>query len=232
MFEIDGFWSDRLSSKAAPPQSKLHGWLSAVSAPAGFVEPELTLVEGDPASAKLFVISAPGAVGKSTYATALAQRAQFALIDLAVTTPLGGNFFKGGLANAFGYDALPRTAAGEIGLVVDGLDEAQLRAAPEAFEAALLDIADIVSGNSALPAVLLGRAVAAEDTSILLQMAGHSVCTLKIEFFDDLRATKYLHAKCRHLAARTPYLRDAYEKHSAIFHALAEGTRTRRQLYT
>jgi hypothetical protein len=227
MYDIPNFWTKALKGAVNPTASKLDGWHSSVEAPAGFVEPMLSPLGGDASSAKLFIISAPGAVGKSTLASALAHEVGFALIDLAVTTPLGGNFFKGGLANAFGFDALPRAARGEIGLIVDGLDEAQLRAAPEAFEAALLDLADIVAGADALPAVLLGRAIAAEDTALILELAGHAVCTLKINFFDENRAVAYLHSKSERLASRVPELREAYEKHAGVFHALAEETRRR-----
>ncbi|WP_156398242.1 hypothetical protein [Caulobacter sp. Root1455] len=225
MFEFDQFWVSALAGATPPTASNLDGWKAPPGVPTGFIEPTFSVIAGDPAVAKIFIVSAPGAVGKSTVASALASVAGYALVDLAKTTPMGGNFFKGGLANAFGFDALPRAANGEIGLIIDGLDEAQLRAAPAAFEAALVDLGDIVASEHALPTVLLGRALSAENAALILELAGHNVCTFQIEFFDDDQARRYIQTKCSSLAERHEKLREAYLNHSNVFHALAEETR-------
>lgn len=193
----------------------------------GFVEPALTIVEGDPQAARLLIIAAPGAVGKSSYANALAAETNSVIVDLAKTSPLGGNFFKGGLANAFGPKALSDAAEGKIALVVDALDEAQLRAGPQGYEAGLLDLAGIVNTSAALPAVLLGRALAAEDAYLLLTANGHEACLLKIEFFADDQASEYLRKKLPLVAVRSEQVATAFQHHAQVFRDLAEQARAK-----
>jgi len=187
----------------------------------------LTVVQGDPNVARLIIIAAPGAVGKSSYARALSAATNSVLVDLARTSPLGGNFFTGGLANAFEPRALLDAAEGEIGLVVDALDEAQMRAGPQGYEAGLLDLAGIAANPSAVPAVLLGRALAAEDAYLLLSAKGYNASLLKIEFFDEDQASQYLQKKLPIVAARSEGVASAFETHDAVFRGLAEEARAK-----
>ncbi|UPG72492.1 hypothetical protein MVG78_18755 [Roseomonas gilardii subsp. gilardii] len=224
---IDQFWLPNMGVEKALSDSKIKGWYGKAQAKDEFVEPRLSLIDGDPETSKIFIISAPGAVGKSTLASILSNKLNFALIDLSITTPLGGNFFKGGLANAFGFDALQKAADGKIGMIVDGLDEAQLRAAPNAFEAALADLAEIAVSPNAKPVILLGRAVAADDAAAWLMSANFDVCQMAINFFDEEKALAYMKAKSKILAARSTELMTAYENHFSAFHDLARETRER-----
>jgi hypothetical protein len=138
---IDGYWRDKLHGSSATKDSKLAGWRSGGTAPRGFIEPTLRLIEGNPETARLVIIAAPGAVGKSSYADALAEVTKSVVVDLATTSPLGGNFFTGGLSNAYGSSALAEVEAGSIALIVDALDEAQMRAGLQGYEAGLDDLA-------------------------------------------------------------------------------------------
>lgn len=227
-FDIESFWKRRLSGAIAPSQSKLGGWLAAPDDVPGFIEPELILKEGNPETARIIIVSAPGAVGKSTFAKRIGRIAGFAIVDLSQTSPLGGNFFKGGLANAFGMDALSSAAAGRLGLLVDALDEAQLRAPPDAYAAALLDMAGIAASQSALPVAIFGRTLAAEEAWLLLSSAEQDVCLLEISFFDEERAKRYIESKLPILAARSSAVNAAFEKHGQAFKSFA--LQTRRQL--
>jgi hypothetical protein len=227
MLDIQTFWKPRLAGATTTAASHLPGWLSGATAVAGFVEPTLTIVEGDPEAARLLIIAAPGAVGKSSYAKALAAATNSVIVDLAKTSPLGGNFFKGGLANAFGPKALSDAADGKIVLVVDALDEAQMRAGPQGYEAGLLDLAGIADTSSALPTVLLGRALAAEDAYLLLIANGHNACLLKIEFFTDSQAYQYLQNKLPLVAARSLQVASAFQNHDQVFRDLAEQARAK-----
>ena len=227
MYTIDDYWSRRLQGASRPQQSQLAGWSAFPEPVDGFIEPELTLREGDPETAKILVVAAPGAVGKSSFARHLGQTVNFATVDLAQTSPLGGNFFKGGLANAFGLNALSAAAAGSIGLIVDALDEAQLRAGPQGYEAGLLDLASIAASNAGLPCVVFGRAPAAEDAYLLLSAAGFSACLFQIEFFDEARAAQYLLSKLPIVARRNVSVQTAYRTHQQAFNNLAVETRNR-----
>jgi len=227
MFNIECYWAGRLAGATTPTPSKLTGWFSKSEKVPGFVEPTLSLLEGNPETAKLVIIAAPGAVGKSSYAHALAAATNMAIVDLAKTTPLGGNFFKGGLANAFDLTALKDASEGKIGLVIDALDEAQMRAGPQGYESGLLDLAGIANTPSALPAVLLGRALAAVDAYLMLSTAGYPACLLQIEFFAGDQAAQYLINKLPLIAARSEKVAAAFNGHSKIFQELAERTRER-----
>lgn len=226
MFTIDGYWTRRLSGASRPHQSQLEGWSESPEAVEGFVEPELTLREGDPETAKILIVAAPGAVGKSSFARRLGQTVNFASVDLARTSPLGGNFFKGGLANAFGLDALSAAATGRIGLIVDALDEAQLRAGPQGYEAGLLDLATVAASTGGLPSVMFGRALAAEDAYLLLSAAGFSACLFQIEFFDEARAAQYLLRRLPIVARRNASVQTAFNTHQQAFNDLAAATRS------
>jgi hypothetical protein len=173
------------------------------------------------------LVAAPGAVGKSTYARKLCDATSFALIDLAKTEPLGGNFFTGGIANAFGYEALASVTRGKLGLIVDALDEAQLRSGVEGFGAGLLDLGKIVGANEALPAALFGRAAAAEEAWLRLSDAKIDVCLLQIEFFDEPKAIAYIQRKLPVVAKRREKTAIAYERHKDVFLNFALSTRLR-----
>lgn len=227
MLAFDDFWTRRLRGASSPSSSSLSGWHPCSDALEGFVEPNLTCLEGNPDTASIIIVAAPGAVGKSSFARQLSNKVSFSLVDLALTAPLGGNFFKGGLANAFGFDALSAAATGRIGLVVDALDEAQLRAGPEGYEAGIKDLASITASASALPSVLFGRAVAAEDAYLLLASSGYDVCLLQIEFFDEEKSQEYISRKLPIAAARDERILAAYLAHAEAFTKLAMETRDR-----
>ncbi|WP_426441010.1 hypothetical protein [Bradyrhizobium genosp. P] len=227
MWNIEEFWKQKLAGAENAGISKIAGWSSNTLEMPGFVEPTLSLVEGDPSDAQLFIIAAPGAVGKSSYARALAAATKSVIVDLARTAPLGGGFFKGELANAFGLDALSNAGKGKIALVVDALDEAQMRVGPQSYEAGLLDLAGIAGSASALPAVLLGRALAAENAFLLLTANGFKVALFKVEFFGDDQAAQYLINKLPIVAARSEKVAAAFRTHGDVFRELAESARVK-----
>src|SRR5581483_1261856 len=222
MLDIGTFWKCRLAGATKLGPSSLSGWFSNVSVMPGFVEPSISIVQGDPKTARLLIIAAPGAVGKSSYAGALAAGADAVLVNLAKTDPLGGNFFMGGLAKSFGLKALSDVADGKIALVVDALDEAQMKAGPNGYEAGLLDLATVTAAPACLPAVLLGRAIAAEAAYRLLTASGYATCLLKIEYFRDDQASEYLRQKLPLVAARSGQSEAAFKNHGPRFRDLAE----------
>jgi hypothetical protein len=201
------------------------GWLIDASIDPAFVEPTLKVVQGDPSTARVIVVAAPGAVGKSTLARAISASTGAVLVDLARTEPLGGNFFVGGIANAFGHRALVDASEGRIALVIDALDEAQLRSGDEGFSAGLNDLCKIVRHSAALPAALLGRAAAAEEAWLILSDAGVDACLLEIVFFDDEQAVSYLSRRLPALAETRETTKLAFARHGAKFIELAVATR-------
>ncbi len=218
-------WVVRLGTGEVRQQQAEHGWSVGKPAVAGFIHPSLRLKIGDPNTAQIIIIAAPGAVGKSAYARELCKDQGRVLVDLAQTEPLGGHFFVGGLFKAFGASAIAAIQAGQFSLVVDSLDEAQLRATSDAFVAGLTDLAELVSAPSAAPAVLLARTIAAEEAYLQLEAAGFKVAMLEIAFFDDAQAESYLEAKLPVVASRSSKVDSAYEAHRLAFLALARTVR-------
>ena len=229
MFDIRNGWIKRLSGAKLPEGSAKAGFLVADGRKVdpAFVEPTLRVLQGDPSTARVIVVSAPGAVGKSTLARAISVGSNAVLVDLAKTEPLGGNFFVGGVANAFGPRALVDLYEGRIALVVDALDEAQLKAGDEGFSAGLLDLTKIIGQPEALPATILGRAAAAEEAWLILDDAGVNCCLLAIEFFDEQQATEFLRRRLPVLAGAREATRNAFERHGPNFIELAIAVRDR-----
>lgn len=95
----------------------------------------------------IMIISAAGAVGKSTLGNELARRKQAPIWDLAQASTVGGNSLTGQLTTSFGFklaaDVSERITAGEFFLVVDALDEARVKANEAGFEAFIQNIASI-----------------------------------------------------------------------------------------
>jgi hypothetical protein len=104
----------------------------------------------------------------------------------------------------FGYHALTDAANGKIALVVDALDEGQLRSRDFGFAAGLKDLISIVSNGTALPATLFGRAAAAQDAWLILSEAGLKPALLEIEYFSDEQSQTYLKRKLPLIADRNP----------------------------
>ncbi len=225
MFDIESGWRRRFDGTILPAEAKLAGWLVGIQDDDAFVEPHLRIVQGEPSTARVIVVAAPGAVGKSTYARTLGSRLSSVVVDLSKTEPLGGNFFVGGIANAFGFQALSDAAEGRLGLVVDALDEAQLRSGSEGFAAGLQDLGKVVRSGSARPAVLFGRAAAAEEAWLVLEDAGLDPCLMEIDFFDDAQSLEYISRKLPQVAGKRQASKSAYERHGDSFKSLAMATR-------
>ena len=229
MFDIKSYWLPRLGKRDAWAASALKGWVADPGITEAFVEPALTLKIGDPQTSDVVIVAAPGAVGKTTFARTIAHSFGLAYVDLAETSPLGGNFFTGGLTRAFGKDALQAASEGKLGLIVDGLDEAQMRATPDGFAAGVEDLATLIStaAMKKCPPVLFGRSLAAEEAWITLSGAGHTPCLLEIDFFDEERATKYISSRMAALAKTSPAMTAAFASHHARFIDLGIETRKR-----
>src|SRR5262249_47926160 len=106
----------------------------------------------DPANSRIILVSAPGAVGKSTLARQIAFVTGAVYVDLAKADPVGGNSLSGGLVKSGLY---PSFESEKTAVLVDGLDEARLRVTQEAFQAFLSDVAELAAGRT-VPIVLFG----------------------------------------------------------------------------
>ncbi len=155
-----------------------------------------------PANPRIVVISAAGAVGKSTVAREVAHVKSAPLWDLSLAGPIAAKHSLIGLFQAgFGVSGLPEVyrqlAAGELFLVIDALDEARVKATEPAFEAFLRDIASIAKRSARVCFVLLGRTQIAETAWLVLEDAGVSSRILTIEPFTRDQANEYIELRVR-----------------------------------
>ena len=168
-YTIEQFWRTRLRDAHRVEAPLVPGWRYVDAGLSTFKEAPLTLSNSltdvpDPESAPLLLVSAPGAVGKTTLAKQLAFRTDSIYLNLAETGPVGDNTLSGWLLQS---QLAPYWQEGSIALLIDGLDEARLRVTQEAFEAFLSDVAELATTRS-IPTVLFGRTGAIEDTWLVL----------------------------------------------------------------
>ena len=180
---IDKFWSKILPEYATGTSAgSLPGWHLGVPNLPRFIEaPQhfsdlMELLPQPPATwseiecRRVWLVSAPGAVGKTTLAREISARTGAIYVDLASTDPVAGYFITGGLDR---YGMLNAWKTGAVGLVIDALDEAQSGVPKAAFDAFMADVwaraLDVnQDGRPVPPPILFGRSNAIEDAALEL----------------------------------------------------------------
>ena len=162
------------------------------------------------------MVSAPGAVGKSTLARQIAALTGATYVDLAVAEPVGGNTLSGGL---FRSGIANEWQAGRAAVLIDGLDEARLRVTQEAFEAFLSDVAAMAKDRE-VPTVLFGRTGAVQDAWLLLSDK-LPVAVLEIGFYGPEAASEFANAR---LPKDNPHLGIARQAIGLLLRKLREDT--------
>lgn len=199
-YSIQSFWRERLGQvEAQVPSHLLRGWSHHIKKAPSFVEANLSL-RSDFAdlSQGVWMIAAPGAVGKSTLAREICAATNAVYLDLAAADTVAGNYVVGGLANAGLWDAWQ---TGSTTLLIDALDEARLRVTQSSFEDFLADVAK-VSANRSVPIILLGRVGIVEEAwAILNERSELSPPIFDIELFHADRAKAFVHSALHRLAA-------------------------------
>jgi hypothetical protein len=202
-YKIDDFWIRRLERE---PQARFNapvlGWSFPDTELPTFQEAPLTLStefgdDDNPHTSSILLVSAPGAVGKTTLAREIARVTDSVYVDLAVADPVGANTLIGGLARSGLYDSWQ---SGSVAVLIDGLDEARLRVTQEAFWTFLADVAEL-SAERTVPTVLFGRTGAIQDAWLVLEELGNDVETavLEIGYYDQAASVKFADAIVRDL---------------------------------
>jgi len=224
-YSIDQFWRPRFASvRAQTSSATLPGWHAALGQAPAFIEAALSLrSDFDDLSQSVWLIAAPGAVGKSTLAKEICAATNAIYLDLAAASTVAGNYLVGGLVRAGLWSAFQ---AGQSTLLVDALDEARLRVTQSSFEDFLADVAN-VAGSRGVPIVLLGRVGIVEEAwSILNDKSGLSPPIFDIELFQPARAKIFVQAAIKRLAtasdSRTgkrtyPHLQGALAAHQSVY---------------
>lgn len=228
-FSINQLWRPRFASvRAQTPSAALPGWDPAPGQSSAFVEASLSLrPEFNDLSQSVWLIAAPGAVGKSTLAKEICAATNAVYLDLAAASTVAGNYLVGGLVKSGLWSAWQ---ADQSTLLVDALDEARLRVTQSSFEDFLADVA-IVAGTRGVPIVLLGRVGIVEEAwSILNDKLGLNPPIFDIELFQSARAKTFVQAAIGRLAKavdsttnkRTyPHLEGALAAHKSVYEGAA-----------
>lgn len=181
-----------------PIQAAAGTWASYRAEPnPRFVAPPLRDDEAiTPGGTSVVILSAPGAVGKSTTGQEIALRKGAPFVDLA-SRRVGSDGAAGLIFNLFGpngvQSAFEELRAGGLFLVVDSLDETRLGSGEANFYAFLQDLAAQFSQPAQMPAaLLLARTDTADWIQLCLEEFGLRVARYAIDFFDDQAARAFV----------------------------------------
>lgn len=190
-YTLNGFWKQRLLASVQGYSDRVKGWQHVQEGLASFLEAPITLGEdfgnSDPNISKIILISAPGAVGKSTLARQIAFETGAMLLDLAVADPVGANTVVGGLARTNLYGPF---LSGQASLLIDGLDEARMRVTQDGFAAFMRDITELAK-ESIKPIVLLGRTGAVQEAWVWMSDQNIEAPVLQIGYYDMEQAAEF-----------------------------------------
>ncbi len=192
MYTIDDFWVPALrQERPLIPEGAIPlGWVGRSKRLSTFVEAPLNSTDEiearDPCP--IYLVSAPGAVGKSTLAREIAARTSGVLVDLAEADPVGAYTITGGLARSGLFDDFQK---GKVALLIDGLDEARIRVTQGSFVAFLEDIYRL-SGAKQKSITLFGRTSAIEDAWLHFAEMGMELPILEIQFHDRQAALEFV----------------------------------------
>lgn len=170
-YNITTFWAARFASVARWPTQPFvsSGWSVGHEPSPAFVEAELRLrPDFDDLAAPVWLVAAPGAVGKSTLAKEISAQTGAVYLDLARAETVAGNYLTGGLVKNGLYDAWRQEQAT---VLIDALDEARLRVTQSSFEDFLNDVKTLSDGRH-LPAVLFGRIGIIEEAWLIFSDRG------------------------------------------------------------
>jgi hypothetical protein len=193
---IDDFWKTRIAVAPINGAALVRGWSFESDGLDTYKEAPLAINTelselGEEKTSSILLISAPGAVGKSTLARQIAFATGAVYIDLAKADPVGGNTLSGGLVKSGLYSAWESQTTA---VLIDGLDEARFRVTQEAFEAFLSDVAQLAKGRK-VPTVLFGRTGAIQDTWLLLN--GAKAAVLEIGYYGPEASIDFANAQLR-----------------------------------
>lgn len=165
----------------------------------GFVAP--TLAPADwPEQARVVLVEAAGAVGKSAAARAIASRLNWPLVRVEEAR-VGSYSLSGLLQDGLGYNNtyISQVAEGSAGVVVDSLDEGHFRVGTENFLAFLQNVWSVAGSKSeepvSAPSVIL---MSRSDTAELVKLAFHDadipLAVVHLEFFDLEGSFRFIEA--------------------------------------
>ena len=233
-FTLDHFWKNRLPAYRPLAVGALEekGWTFHGIRPKVFVEAPLhrVLDAGNelelsaPSESQIILVSAAGAVGKSTLARVVAAETGAVFCDLAEAGGVGTSTLSGGLNDT---GLFQRWSQGDLAVVVDALDEARLKVNQLSFDDFIEAVARMAQrSTSSAPIVIFGRTKIIHDAMETLALSD-SECTvslLTIGRFEAEDAVKLVLASAEETSKRQ--MTEAYRKLAEeIIRRLADATK-------
>ncbi|NRR33591.1 hypothetical protein HSX11_25780 [Oxalobacteraceae bacterium] len=226
---IKEFWTQRFANVAKQASlAVLPGWNGGCEADEFYVPAKLTLREGfDDLSQNVWLIGAPGAVGKSTLAKEICAATGAVYVDLATAATVAGNYMVGGLVYT---QLLAAWTSGTATVLIDALDEARLRVTQSGFEAFLSDVAQVAKMGG-FPVIILGRVGIIEEAwTILNEYSNIEPPIFDIELFEANEAKQFVMVQLSRLAKKQtiegkfdyPDLARALETHRSKYEEATE----------
>ncbi|WP_447774493.1 hypothetical protein [Pseudomonas chlororaphis] len=234
---IERFWKEKFAGIAPKAAMRAYpGWSDSCVSDASYVPARLSLREGyEDLEQKVWLVAAPGAVGKSTFANEICAQTGAVYLDLASAATVAGNYVTGGLVHT---NLLSSWSDGKAALVIDALDEARLRVTQPAFQDFLSDVISI-SKTGKYPVILLGRVGIIEETwTIINELDSIEPPILNIELFEGEESVQFVHARLIKLSIlknkasnllEYPHLEKSLQTHAQVYnnavHKIVNGLR-------
>ncbi|MGW4202754.1 hypothetical protein [Streptomyces sp. NPDC004726] len=165
-----------------------------------YVIPEMRITHvSDPVTPSLILITAPAAVGKTTAARYLSYTLRAPIVDLS-TLHVGSNALEGALWKSMSPgkagNFVEEMREGRATLIIDALDEAEIRSGQANFQAFLRDVAETASDMSNMPAmIMLSRAESARSLTELFKERNLQYSHFEILPFGRTQAETYLDSR-------------------------------------
>ena len=187
-----------VNSRKTPVELKNHtsSFFISVKRVTPYVEPNFSKTEFPTEKPQIILVSAVGASGKTTTASALSFDTKLPVLDLSKHKPVGDNTLTGILTSAYPIDkvgaVLEGLRDGTHGIIIDGIDEARTKTTERGFEAFLDDLIERSKGASSTAIVVFGRGQILLSTWCYLVDRGADVGVVQIDPFDLDQAKNYI----------------------------------------
>ena len=207
---IESFWTTVLSTKSIPHETGADGgvlgWSTSptIDVEGAFIEAPLNAASKDDLSrCSVLLVSAPGAVGKTTLAKQICAGTGSVYIDLASAGTVGADTLIGGLYRA---NLLSSWTEGELALIIDALDEARKRVTDASFLDFLSEVVRLATTIAGRPRIVLfGRTGAIDDAKFWLEASGlrdEQIGVMEIGFYPPEKSEEFAASVLRALRER------------------------------